>query len=71
MAWPAEAEWLAEGAAATRGGQPGAIQRLVWARGHLHRVQPQQLCPAERQEIIRLLTLIQRDVDSLLDALDD
>ena len=71
MAWPAEAEWLAEGAAASRGGQPGAIQRLVWARGHLHRVQPQNLSPAERQEIIRLLTLIQRDVDSLLDALGE
>ena len=69
MAWPAEAEWLAEGAAATRAGQPGPIQRLVWARGHLHRVQPQELSPAERQEIIRLLSLIQRDVDSLLDAL--
>ncbi|MDX1414494.1 MAG: ParB/RepB/Spo0J family partition protein [Candidatus Promineifilaceae bacterium] len=70
MAWPAEEDWLAEGAAATRDGKPGAIQRLVWARGHLHRVQPQQLSPAERQEIIRLLTLIQRDVDSLLATLD-
>lgn len=70
MAWPTEEEWLAEGAAASRGGQPGPIQRLVWARGHLHRVQPQQLSAAERQEIVRLLTLIQRDVNSLLDTLE-
>lgn len=71
MAWPAETEWLAEGAAASRGGHPGAIQRLVWARGHLHRVQPQKLTTTERQEILRLLILIQRDVDSLLSALEE
>lgn len=67
MPWPAEEEWLAE--SVNRGGHPGPVQRLVWARGHLHRVQPQQLSTAEKQEIIRLLNLIERDVKSLLDAL--
>jgi ParB family chromosome partitioning protein len=48
---------------------PNSIQRLVWVRGHLHRVLPQAQNEAEKQEIVRLLHLIQKDVDSLLKAL--
>jgi len=68
---PAEQEsaWLAANASASGTGQPGSIQRLVWARGHLHRIQPQSLSLAEREEIVRLLRLIQQDIDSLLEAL--
>ena len=62
-------KWLGGDAGTSAAGQPGSIQRLVWARGHLHRVQPQGLTLAEREEITRLLLLIQRDVESLLQAL--
>ncbi len=48
---------------------PNSVQRLVWARGHLHRVLPQAQNAAEKQEIVRLLRLIQEDVESLLKAL--
>jgi ParB family chromosome partitioning protein len=48
---------------------PSNIQRLVWVRGHLHRVLPRTQNEAERQEIMRLLLLIQEDVESLLKAL--
>ena len=48
---------------------PNNIQRLIWARGHLHRVLPQAQNEAEKQEIMRLLLLIQKDVESLLKAL--
>lgn len=50
-------------------GKADSIQRLIWARGHLHRVLPQTHNEAERQEIARLLHLIQKDVESLLNAL--
>lgn len=66
-----ESPWLAGDSGVVGAGQPGAVQRLVWARGHLHRIQPQGLSYAERQEIVRLLLLIQQDVDSLLEALAD
>ena len=49
---------------------PNNIQRLVWVRGHLHRVLPQAKNETERQEIVRLLLLIQEDVESLLKALE-
>lgn len=49
--------------------KPDSVQRLVWARGHLLRVLPRAQNAAERQEIVRLLLLIQKDVESLLQAL--
>jgi ParB family chromosome partitioning protein len=51
--------------------RPTSIDRLDWIRGHLARIQRQALSPAERREILRLLTLIQQDVASLLAALQD
>jgi len=63
--------WLGSDASPASPGQPGGIQRLVWARGHLHRLQPQALSQAERQEIVRLLQLIQQDVNSLLAVLEE
>lgn len=70
---PAEDEtsWISNETSGSAAGQPGGIQRLVWARGHLHRIQPQSLSFAEREEITRLLILIRQDVNSLLDALSD
>ena len=61
--------WLAGDVGTSVAGHPGSIQRLVWVRGHLHRVQHQGLTLAEREEITRLLLLIQQDVASLLQAL--
>jgi hypothetical protein len=49
--------------------QSANIRRLKWVRGHLTRVHPQALGEAERQELLRLLGLIEQDVDSLLAAL--
>ncbi len=49
--------------------RPTNIDRLDWIRGHLARIQRHGLSPAERQEAVRLLTLIQQDVNSLLAAL--
>lgn len=51
------------------GPTPNNVQRLVWVRGHLHRVLPQTQNEAEKQEIKRLLRLIQEDIESLLKAL--
>lgn len=51
--------------------RPTNIDRLDWIRGHLARIQRQELSPAERNEIVRLLTLIQQDVSSLMGALAD
>ncbi len=45
------------------------VQRLIWARGHLARVSRQGLTAGERQEVLRLLQLIEQDVQSLLEAL--
>lgn len=52
-----------------RSGGPTGIDRLDWVRGHLARVPRQNLTPAERQEMLRLLALIQEDVASLIQAL--
>lgn len=52
-----------------RSGGPTSIDRLDWVRGHLARVQRQELTTAERREMLRLLTLIQQDVASLISAL--
>ena len=49
--------------------RPTSIDRLDWIRGHLARIQRQGLSTAERREIVRLLSLIQQDVASLLEAL--
>ncbi|MGD2078325.1 MAG: ParB/RepB/Spo0J family partition protein [Chloroflexota bacterium] len=50
--------------------RPNNIDRLDWVRGHLARLQRQGLSPAERRETLRLLSLIQSDVASLLAALE-
>ena len=50
--------------------RPTSIDRLDWIRGHLARIQRQDLSPAERREIVRLLLLIRQDVASLLTALE-
>lgn len=52
-----------------RSGAPTAIDRLDYIRGHLARVDRHGLTAAERREMLRLLTLIQEDVASLLSAL--
>lgn len=54
-----------------RRGGPTSIDRLDWVRGHLARVQRQGLSDAERREILRLLGLIRKDVESLMTALSD
>jgi ParB family chromosome partitioning protein len=54
----------------TRSGGPTGIDRLDWVRGHLARVNRQDLSAAERRELLRLLRLIQQDVASLIEALD-
>jgi hypothetical protein len=68
---PEESSWAAGDTGNVAGSQPNSSQRLVWARGHLHRVQPQGLSRTEREEIVRLLRLIQQDVESLLEVLTD
>jgi hypothetical protein len=50
--------------------RPTNIDRLDWIRGHLARIQRQGMSAAERNEIIRLLTLIQQDVSSLMGAME-
>ncbi len=64
------ASWQEGGVLPTRQTKPTSIDRLDWVRGHLARVQRQELSPAERKEIIRLLKLIQEDVSSLLSAIE-
>jgi ParB family chromosome partitioning protein len=54
-----------------RQSRPTSVDRLDWVRGHLARIQRQDLSPAERREIVRLLQLIQQDVASLLSALGE
>ncbi len=53
-----------------RKGSYTGIQRLDFIRGHLARVQRQGLATAEREEMLRLLQLIERDVASLIEALE-
>jgi ParB family chromosome partitioning protein len=52
-------------------GTPGGVQRLIWVRGHLARVQPDGGSAAERRELARLLRLIRQDVESLLGRLEE
>lgn len=64
-----EPEWLEGTLLPPRQGRPTSIDRLDWVRGHLARVQRENLTAAERREIVRLLHLIQQDVASLIQAL--
>ena len=59
-----------KGIPASSGKRITNLQRLHWVRGHLARTTIQQSTAAEQQEMKRLLTLIQEDVNSLLTALD-
>ena len=59
------------GAYPAASGSPSGVQRLIWVRGHLHRVLPQAQSAAERRELNRLLRLIQQDVESLLAILEE
>lgn len=63
--------WGEDGVLPARQARPSNIDRLDWIRGHLARIQRQGLSVAERQEIIRLLKLVQQDVSSLLAALQE
>lgn len=58
--------WTEGGVLPPRQTRPTSIDRLDYIRGHLARIQRQGLVPAERQEMVRLLHLIQHDIDSLL-----
>jgi hypothetical protein len=64
-AQPVVEEQIGDGAKAF----PTNIERLDWVRGHLARIQYEDLNRVEYQEIMRLLSLIQQDVTSLLAAL--
>ena len=48
-----------------------SVQRLIWVRGHLARVSRQGLSPVECQELLRLLQLIEQDVQSLIAVLGE
>ena len=58
--------WTEGGVLPPRQTRPTSIDRLDYIRGHLARLQRQGLVHAERQEMVRLLNLIQQDVASLL-----
>lgn len=60
---------LPDGLTPERVSRPTNFDRLGWIRGHLARIDRHGLTTAERQEMIRLLTLIQNDVGSLVAAL--
>lgn len=49
---------------------PISVRRLDWVRHHLAHVPRQGLSAEEHKEVLRLLRLIQQDVNSLIDALD-
>lgn len=61
--------WTEGGILPPRQTRPTSIDRLDYIRGHLARVQRQGLVQTERQEMVRLLNLIQQDVASLLHTL--
>jgi ParB family chromosome partitioning protein len=58
-----------DGLTPDRVSRPTNFDRLGWIRGHLARIDRHGLTTAERKEMIRLLTLIQNDVASLVAAL--
>ncbi|MFO7540878.1 MAG: ParB/RepB/Spo0J family partition protein [Chloroflexota bacterium] len=66
---PVDPTWQEARVLADRSGRPIGIARLDWIRGHLARVPRQGLTAADRQEMVRLLNLIQEDVASLLTVL--
>ena len=68
---PPNRTWHQESVIPDRTGGPSGIDRLDWVRGHLSRVPRQGITAAERTEMIRLLTLIQEEVASLLEAISD
>lgn len=49
----------------------GPIDRLTWMRHHLNRIARHRINPAERGEILRLLHLVQKDIASLIAALEE
>jgi len=61
--------WTEGGILPPRQMRPTSIDRLDYIRGHLARIQRQGLAPAELDEMVRLLNLIQHDVSSLLSTL--
>ncbi len=58
------------GGVSGRSGPATAVDRLIWVRHHLNRVNLQRLTPQERREVARMLQLIQQDIASLLQLLD-
>lgn len=48
-----------------------SVKRLDYVRGHLARVERKGLKTTQRKELLRLLHLIQKDVDSLIKALEE
>lgn len=63
-------EWP-ESISPPRGNSPNGVDRLGWVRMHLSKVQRQKLSAAERREMLRLLRLIQQDVESLINVLSE
>jgi ParB family chromosome partitioning protein len=62
-------EWQEGSIIPARVGAPTGIERLDYIRGHLARIHRQGLTAADRQEMLRLLRLIEKDVKSLIAAL--
>jgi ParB family chromosome partitioning protein len=62
-------EWQEGSLIPSRIGAPTGIERLDYIRGHLARIHRQGLTAADRQEMLRLLRLIEKDVKSLIAAL--
>ena len=52
-----------------RSGAPTDVDRLGYIRSHLSRIKREGLTAVERQEMVRLLRLIEQDVASLLEAI--
>ncbi|MBE2225039.1 MAG: hypothetical protein IAF02_26100, partial [Anaerolineae bacterium] len=69
--WSAFAEETATLPTHAPGKKPTNLHRLHWVRGHLARTTTQNLTAADKQEMKRLLKLIQEDVNSLIAALKE
>ncbi len=67
---PEQDDLARQGVVPARAGRPSSIERLDWVRGHLARIDRRGLTPAERKEMVRLLYLIEQDVQSLLLTLE-
>ena len=57
-------------AATTASTGKNQLDYLHWIRGHLARFRTRGINRAEREETLRLLTLIQQDIESLMEALN-